>query len=1020
MAELDYRLLGSVEVRDGSRPLAVGGGKQRAVLALLLLEANRVVSTDRLIEDLWPQRPPGKPHTAVQGYVSDLRKLLEPEHASGAPFQVLVTEGSGYAIRLDADQLDVLRFERLLAEGRGDLVDGRSDAAATRLREALSLWRGPAVAEFTYEAWAQGAIARLEELRLACLEERIEADLALGRHAELVGELEALVNEHPLRERMRGQLMLALYRAGRQAEALEAYQDARRALVDELGIDPTPHLQVLEKKILRQDASLAEPVHERTSVHRPAVRAVRAVRATSMPRPPTPLIGRKRELAELQALLTRPDVRLLTLTGPGGSGKTRLALALAEQALPNFRDGAVFVELASIRDPALVVATVGQALGLREGGDEPFSDLLQSFLRERALLLCLDNFEQLLEAGPSLAELLEAPELKLLVTSRERLHLQAEHEYSLEPLSVPAVEADLDLDALSQVEAISLFLARAQAVQPQFRLSDDNAPSIAEICRRLDGLPLALELAAARLKLLSPDAMLRWLERGLEVLTGGAHDLPLRQQTLRATIDWSYGLLDEEERQLLWRLGVFADSCTLEAAEAICRAQLHSLSSLVDKSLLRQRAGVGGQQRFAMLETVRQYARERLAESGEADELASVHAGYFLDLSEQAEGELVGPAAPEWLSRLEQELAELRAALDFSVAHGDIEAALRILSALPRFWKARGHATEARRRLAEALKGPSDTSMRAKALWAAGYLAGVQGDRASAATSLKESIEIYRALKDVQGLVLPLAHLAYCVQIDEERARQLAEESVAIARALGRDWLLCEPLHALAEGGGRDDERGGRLLEECLSVARAAGYKQEIGFALNDLAVLSARHGEFEQATTFLNEALLLAEELEDVDLHGYVMGNLGWAALNLGAERRAGEAFAEELAVASASGDRELVEEALRGLAAVAAAEDRDERAAWLYGAAFAQSEALHMDPLAIEPPTTGLNSTALRERDTKRLKERLGESRFAAAWADGRALTREQAIAYALEAARTESTDTPAPARSLGLAGA
>ena len=413
LSDLDFRILGTLEVLSAGDPLTLGGAKQRAVLGLLLLNANRVVTTDSLVEALWPTKPPGKPLTAIQGYVSSLRKVLAPDKA----FDVIVTEPAGYRLPIELDALDLMRFETLTDRGRGALGNDKPFEAASAFTEALSLFRGVALADFAYKDWARVEIDRIEELRLACLEDRIDADLALGRHAELVGELESLITQHPLRERLRGQLMLALYRSGRQAEALDAYRATRNALVEELGLEPGPDIKALHDQILNQDPELAAP--DRLARRPPVV---------SLPTPTSTFVGRERELADVTALIERADVRLITLTGPGGTGKTRLAREAAAKSSDSFGDGVSWVSLAAIRDPALVTETIAQALGAKAG--------LANHVRDREMLLLLDNLEQVIDVAPELSELLTAcPNLILLVTSRELLRVQGEVEYAVPPLA---------------------------------------------------------------------------------------------------------------------------------------------------------------------------------------------------------------------------------------------------------------------------------------------------------------------------------------------------------------------------------------------------------------------------------------------------------------------------------------------------------------------------------------------------------------------------------------------------------
>src|SRR5919197_1073160 len=509
---MQFRLLGPLSVSVDGEPLALTGQKPRALLAALLLEANRVVSRDRLIDAVWGEEPPDTARNTLQVYVSQLRKLL--------PDGVLETASHGYKLVVDREAVDLFEFVRLSEEGRNAVTAGDAAGAGETLRRALQLWDGATPADLP-----EAEMARLEELRAAALEDRIDAELALGRHGQVVPELERLGNEHPLRERFRGQLMLALYRCGRQADALAVYQRTRRTLVDELGIEPSASLRKLEQAILAQDASLSAPQAQPASARR-------------IPAPATPLLGRERELAALAELARAGGTRLVTLTGTGGIGKTRLALELARRLAPEFQQGAAVATLATLRDPALVAHAI------------------------------------------------------------------------LEALDVP--------------EAAELFIARAQAANPDFALSEQNAAAVAELCARLDGLPLAIELAAARTKLLPPATLLSRLSNRLELLTGGRRAAPRHQQTLRTTLDWSYDLLEPEVQRLFARLGVFAGGCTLASAEAVCDGDvsvLEGLAALVDESLVRQRETADGEPRFSMLEIVREYAFERLGSSGERDEL---------------------------------------------------------------------------------------------------------------------------------------------------------------------------------------------------------------------------------------------------------------------------------------------------------------------------------------------------------------------------------------------------------------
>src|SRR5215211_5247743 len=469
----------------------------------------------------------------------------------------------------------------------------------------------------------------------------------------------------------------------------------------------------------------------------PPLRTLDAYR-NNLPLQPTPLIGREKEVSEVCNLLRHDETRLLTLTGPGGIGKTRLALQTAADLLDDFSDGIFFVPLATLTEAELFLPAVAETLGVRETGEQPLVESLKDYLHERRLLLLLDNFEQVLGAAPTVTEMLAGAQgLKVLATSRMPLGLYGEHEYAVPPLSLPDVRHLPDIATLSQYEAVSLFIERAQAAKAEFEVTSESAPAVAEICVRLDGLPLAIELAAARIKMLPPRAMLQRLSSRLKFLTGGARDVPERQRTLRATIEWSFALLDEGEQLLFGKLAVFSGGRTLEAIEAICDADgdlpvdvFEGVSSLLDKSLLRQEEGPGGEPRFVMLETVHEFAREKLGQSQEAEEIKRVHAQYFLTLAEEAYPELKGANQLEWLERLEAEHDNMRAALSWASERKEAEVALRLGGALWRFWSVRGYYSEGRRWLQEALSmdGRGSPGSRAMALAGAGSLASVQGD----------------------------------------------------------------------------------------------------------------------------------------------------------------------------------------------------------------------------------------------------------------------------------------------------
>ena len=944
---LQFRLLGPFEVWAGGRRLKLGGPKQRALLAALLLDANRVVASDRLIEAVWGEEPPRRPATALQTRISQLRKLLEPPRQDGGGHRVLLTHPAGYLFRVDPDSLDVHRFEQLAGQGHAALRGGKPKLAGWRLREALALFRGPPLADFTYESFASAEIGRLEELRLTALEDRVQADLEVGAHEGLIGELEALVAEHPLSERLRAQLMLALYRAGRQAEALELYRRTRRELVEELGVEPGPELQRLERSILNQSASL-----EVQTSPRPA--------EPNLPLPPNPLIGRRRELAELEALILRQDVRLVTLTGPGGIGKSRLALELARGLADEFADGVVFVSLAPIRDPSLVLNAIFDALPLKKADRRHLPETLGRYLHEHELLLVVDNLEHLTAAAVEVGSLLAAaPRLTVIATSRAPLRVAAEHEYEVLPLSLPDRTAEVGVEELREHDAVELFVARAQAARAGFALTSSNAAAVAEICIRLDGLPLALELAAARIKLLSPQAMLDHLEHPLGLLTGGARDLPERQQTIRATLEWSYRLIGRRPRELMARLGVFAGSFTLEAAIALTGFTepdiLEPLAALLDNSLLRREEDRTGGARYQMLATIREFALERLERSGQAEPCRRRHAEHYLELAERAEPELRRRDQLLWFERLETEFDNLRAAFDWSLVTGEAEIALRLAGAMQRVFYVRGRLNEGRRWLEEALAhgGEQPLEHRAKALTAAANVACFQGDLLRARAFAEDHVALARGSGDARDLADALTTLGNVASTegDYEAATAAYEQALALARQASDDWLT------------------GQVL-----------------LALGSEALLQDDYGRAEELCTEARELLC---EVGDETGAAVALQNLGLAALLRGDESESRALLEECLADARALGHLRVLATCLEATASIAAREDSRRAVEMMAAADHARRE-------------SGARVTAveqgLRDGTLALVRGRLDERAFRGAWRRGSSAGIEEAAAAAL----------------------
>src|SRR6266446_1818115 len=727
-------------------------------------------------------------------------------------------------------------------------------------------------------------------------------------------------------------------------------------------------------------------------------------RASNLPVAQTGFVGREKETAATGELLLRPDVRLVTVTGPGGIGKTRLAVEVASTLSEKFPGGTYFVPLSPLSDPGLIAAVIAQTMGLRGTGSQSPLEILKESLRDSLgtpMLLLLDNFEHLLPAAPTVAELLVmGPNLKILVTSRAALHLYGEHEFLVPPLGLPDPLCVPPVEDLPRYPAVALFVQRAVAAKPDFELNRENAAAVAEICSQLDGLPLAIELAAARVKVLSPASLLARLASRLQLLTGGARDLPQRQQTLRAAMDWSYDLLHPAEQKLFRRLSVFVGGCNLEGVEAVCDTKgdldldlLDGMASMVDKSLAQQVEQAKGESRFVMLETIRDYALEKLQASGERASTKRGHAAYCLVLAEEEASDPSGAQGTEWIGRFALEHDNFRASLEWLTETGDAEWGLRLGTALFRFWEIREYLAEGRDRLGRLLKltgAAAPTKARTRALFAAGVLAGEQGDYASAEMHISESQNIARQLGDNTGVAVSLNALAVFARDrgSVAKARALFEESLALWRELGDLKAVARALSNLAnvvklQG---DYDRARSLYAECLSIFRGLGDRTGVAWSLNYQGDVARDQGDFAAAQTLYEQGLAIFRELGDRWGIAGTLADLG----SLAREQRdypcAHSLYRESIIIFQELDHKRGIARLLECFACSAAAQVQAERSLRLAGAAAALRQ-------NIGAPLTPAEQAKLEE-SLDPARQAMTNTAGATAWLEGWALPVEKAI--------------------------
>jgi predicted ATPase/DNA-binding SARP family transcriptional activator len=1047
-------LLGPPEVTWDGSSVPIARRQTRAVLYRLAADL-RPLPRAQLCYLFWPD-------VAETTARRNLTRLLVLLRRALPQSDVLLAEDE--TVSLDSEQVccDAAEFVRLTAT---------ADRAVRRLalQQAVDLCRGPFLDGFAlpdcpeFEAWLDTERRAWERRTLDTLAALIEAHTAERDYAAAIAAAERYLQADELAEDIQRRL-IALYAAtGDRTAALRQFERLAVVLERELGVAPLPETRAVYEAVREGATILPGSTLESLPLSiasPPTTQAGPARPVAGLPAPATALIGRTSEVTEVTALLRRADVRLLTLSGPGGAGKTRLAIEVARVVAPSFTDGAAFVPLAPLRDTALVIPAITQALGLPDQGDRSPLARLQDALRDREVLLVLDNFEHIAAAAVEVAALLAAaPRLTVLATSRSLLHIAGEFSYGVPPLALADPAQLPALDALAQVESAALFLERVRARLPTFQITEANARDVAMICARLDGLPLAIELAAARAVLLSPRMLLARLRSRLALLTDGPRDLPERQRTLRATIDWSYRLLDLSEQVLFGRLAVFAGSWSLEAAEAVCStvgllamSTLDGLQALLDKHLVLRASDVGDESRLMMLETIREYALERLAERGEAPAAQQAHASFYLALAEAAAPALHGPEQIAWLDRLDEEQANLRVALTWLLEAGDAAGALRLASALHWFWYVRGHYAEGRAWLERALAAatgpradPLPPVLLARAHSAAGRLAGTLGDLAAGQAHSEASVALWRALESDPkhereargGLIWALGQVQWTRSLQGDRSSELLEpELIARYETVGDLWMVAtsilyhgrsmliqsgdvafaqtrllqaqQLLHALGDVWHQavvlhdlglsammlgDAAAARTWYEQALSAARTLKEHALEAQALDKLGEVARLTGDDSAAAACYAASLRIERDLDSRLEIARLLHNLGYLALHAGDTALARARFGESLALSRASGQPRGQAEALAGLAALAA-DARTAPATLLAARLWGAAAAVHA---ALGTPVWPADQAEIA-RYQALARATIGSSAFDAAYAEGAALSLEQAVTAAL----------------------
>ncbi|MBC8163691.1 MAG: hypothetical protein H7Z42_20990 [Roseiflexaceae bacterium] len=989
-ATLQIALFGSPQLHTGQQVLALPRKQLRAVV-FRLASSSQPVAREQLCFLLWPDTPEATARRYLTVLLNQLRQALPiPE--------LLLAQHD--AIQLDHAQasVDTIVFSQAISAAP-------ASRNMTQLAQAVDLYSGPFLDGFSlpasleFDSWAEQERRSWERRYLDALALLVDAYTAQREYGQAIEVAERALAADELAEEMHRRLIELYDLFGDRSRALRQFERCVLVLERELGVSPLPETRELYESV--RDGRATEPPMRAMSGRALAVPAAPPPGGApkthpTLPVAPTPLIGRAELLAQADAMLIDPTVRLLTLCGPGGSGKTRLGLQIAWDIADLFAHGAVFVALAPLRDPAFVVQAVAQACGLKQDSLAALSE----YLREKHMLLVLDNCEHLVTAGPQIAALLAAaPDLHILATSRAALHVQGEHTLVVPPLPLPDLAHLPENALLATIPSMALLLARTHAVNARFQLNDENAAELAEICVRLDGLPLAIELAAARLKLLAPRDMLRRLDRRLAVLTNGARDLPNRQQTLRAMIDWSYRLLDHDEQVWFERCGVFVGSWSLATVESLHERLGHAdtsaldlMSALADKSLIEVITSDDGDVRFRMLETIREFAAEQLHQRGSPDATHQAHADAFLALVEPWDFNV-----PEWLANVERELGNLRVALRWYLNHdGEADRALALSLVLARFWYWRDWISEGRWWLEQVIAHSAQvrSAARADAVNWTGLFATVAGDPSAALELYQEALQLARDLSLLKPRANALLGLGtiHSRQGDAACAKAALEESLAVARQIALPIQVSNACYMLANiliSQGGDIERGIALYEECLVITRQHNMKIVESMALSALGQVLALTGDLARADALLTQAFRQQREMNATMAIGWTLLYFGLLRYQQAQYQQAAQHFLESLDEAPQGGAHSIAPAALEGIAGVLSMQLQPERAARLLGTAEALRETGPVARSLLEQP--------LYERILTSVRAQLAAHAIAAAWQSGRGLSAEQAIAEA-----------------------